>query len=75
MMIVIREQGTHRLIAFGPDNGMYAHQLKPEWALHREENEAAILQEWTETYPPRPDKRTVALADARIPQWFKDWLA
>lgn len=73
-VVTVRNAGGV-LQCFGPDNGMYEPVVHPGWVKAIEPDYASVLNEWLLTSPPRQDKVAMAINDARIPQWFKDWVA
>lgn len=74
--LVVRQNGTHAILAVGPANGMYDPAYDPATQTKQEEADyAAVQQEWQASLPPSVDKRAMVLQDVRVPQWFKDWIA
>lgn len=74
-VITVRKLADNSLVCFGPDNGQYDPGVPDGCIKSVEPDYPTVLAAWTASKPAPVDKRSVVLADARIPQWFKDWLA
>ena len=72
--IVVREQGTHKLICFGPDNGMYDPGVPPNAYKIVEADYETVKAEDAANQPAPVDRRAALLAESRIPQWYKDFI-
>ncbi len=71
----VRALSDDRVLCFGPDDGMYEPKFDPRVArVSIESDESRVLADWQLAHTPAVDRQAQALADARVPQWFKDYL-
>lgn len=72
--ITIRRTSDGKLLAFGPENGMYDPIIPVGSTRAVEPDYESVLAEHLSAHGAPRDKRSETMANPQIPQWFKEWI-